>query len=69
MGKPKPQKKEYTTVSIPKPLADRVREHIKETGFYSLSNFVEYVLREIISLKRDDEDTINEKLMRLGYLK
>ncbi|HEC39590.1 MAG TPA: CopG family transcriptional regulator, partial [bacterium] len=38
-------KVEYTTVSIPKPLADKVKNRMKGTGFSSVSSYVTYVLR------------------------
>ena len=63
---------DYTTVSIPKPLAEKAKKHIEGTGFNSLSDYVSYILREIVSSKkaweRGDENIVKEKLRRLGYL-
>ena len=42
-------KVEYTTVSIPKPLVEKVKERMKGTGFASVSSYVTYVLRQVIS--------------------
>ncbi len=43
------EKKKFTTVSIPGPLFKKIEERIKGTGFTSVSSYVTYVLREIVS--------------------
>ena len=48
-------KVEYTTVSIPKPLADKVKERMKGTGFSSVSSYVTYVLRQVLSSIEQDK--------------
>jgi Arc/MetJ-type ribon-helix-helix transcriptional regulator len=66
----------YTTVSIPSELADKCREHIKDTGFKNLSDYVTFILREIAATRedwgkaggREDEEKVKEKLRKLGYL-
>jgi len=69
----------YTTVSIPVTLYNRIRELIKDTGFTSVSQFVTYVLREIIAdmerqklesegISDEEKRRIIERLKRLGYL-
>jgi len=40
--------KKYTTMSIPTPLAEKIKKRIKGTGFTSLSSYVTYVLGEVI---------------------
>ena len=70
------EKRNFTTVSIPKPLADKAKKFIAETGFTSLSSFVEYLLREIVSERsgsrktqvKEDTKGVEEKLRRLGYM-
>jgi Arc/MetJ-type ribon-helix-helix transcriptional regulator len=65
-----------TTVSIPKSLANKVRELCRGTGFTSLSSFVVYVLRQIVSEKdidekgfsKKDEEIIKQRLRSLGYI-
>jgi len=65
-----------TTVSIPIPLANRIRELCKGTGFSSLSSFVVYVLRQIVSEKskgergfsKKDEEIVKQRLRSLGYI-
>ena len=66
----------YTTVSIPKILADKIKKKIEKTGFSSVSDYVTYVLREIISnveekkeaFSREDEEKVKKRLKSLGYL-
>ena len=48
-------KVEYTTVSIPKPLANKVKERMKGTGFSSVSSYVTYVLRQVMSSIQQDK--------------
>ena len=71
------ESKNYTTISIPTPLANKIKERIKGTGFTSLSSYVTYVLREIISsdkeetdeaFTKEDEEKVRERLRALGYL-
>ena len=72
-------KVEYTTVSIPKPLADRVKERMKGTGFSSVSSYVTYVLRQVLSsieqdkrtkqaFTKEEEDRVKQRLRDLGYI-
>jgi len=69
----------YTTVSIPTTLYRRIKEMIKGTGFTSVSQFVIYVLREVISsmeeeklkgvtLSEEEKKNIIRRLKKLGYL-
>jgi len=66
---------EYTTVSIPKDLADRVEETIDGTSFQSTSDLVRFLLRSIViqhqqhgELTEADFDEITDQLRDLGYL-
>ena len=66
-------KKAFTTVSIPTALFNKVEEHIGNTGFVSVSSYVAYILRTIISepgnKKADYEASIIKKrLKQLGYI-
>ena len=65
----------HTTVSIPKPLAEKVEELIEGTGFTSVSSFVAYVLRQIVSerehaepFSKEDEEKVKTRLRALGYI-
>jgi Arc/MetJ-type ribon-helix-helix transcriptional regulator len=68
----------HTTISIPLTLHKRIRELIKDTGFRSASEYVIFVLREIVSRREEervqepfteeDVERIRRKLKALGYL-
>ncbi len=69
----------HTTVSIPVTLYNRIKDLIKNTGFTSVSQFVTYVLREVVAsmereklesqvVSEEEKKKIIEKLKRLGYL-
>jgi Arc/MetJ-type ribon-helix-helix transcriptional regulator len=66
---------EYTTVSIPKDLADRVEETIEGTSFSSTSDLVRFLLRSIViqyqkqgELSEAEFEEITDQLQELGYL-
>ncbi|PSQ27012.1 CopG family transcriptional regulator [Halobacteriales archaeon QS_9_68_17] len=66
---------EYTTVSIPKDLADRVDETIEGTSFQSTSDLVRFLLRSIViqhqqegELTEAEFENITTQLRDLGYL-
>lgn len=66
---------EYTTVSIPKELAERVDETIEGTSFTSTSDLVRFLLRSIViqhqrtgKLTESEFEEIAEQLRGLGYL-
>ncbi|KXA97228.1 CopG family transcriptional regulator [candidate division MSBL1 archaeon SCGC-AAA259I09] len=70
----KSEKTKFTTVSIPIPLFEKLKEQIEGTGFNSVSSYVGYILREIVAEKgkapftEEDEEKIRKKLKALGYL-
>ena len=71
-------KRKFTTVSIPITLYNRIKNLIQGTGFTSVSDYVTYVLREIVAMHEaerteepftpEDVERIKEKLRALGYL-
>lgn len=72
-------KVEYTTVSIPKPLAKKIKERMKGTGFSSVSSYVSYILRQVLSsieaderskqaFTKDEEEKVKQRLRDLGYI-
>ena len=74
-GIPMTSNPRFKTLSIPAPLHERVTELIEGTGFNSVSAFVTFVMRQIVSDERkqdpfdkDMEDRIKERLRSLGYL-
>lgn len=69
------EEKKYTTVSIPTPLFEKIQQKIKDTGFTSVSDYVTFVLREILAHSNDqeafseeDEKKVKDRLRSLGYL-
>ncbi len=71
------EKKKFTTVSIPTPLFEKIRDRIEDTGFTSVSSYVAYVLREVIAedvqeeedpFTEEDEERVKERLRALGYI-
>jgi Arc/MetJ-type ribon-helix-helix transcriptional regulator len=69
----------YTTVSIPQSLHKRLEKLIaKKTGFKSVSDYVTYVLREVVAMHESaevpepftskDVEEIKARLKALGYL-
>ncbi len=72
-------KVEYTTVSLPKVLADKIKERMKGTGFSSVSSYVTYVLRQVLSsieeeehskqaFTKEEEEKVKQRLRDLGYI-
>ncbi len=72
------RKGKYTTVSIPVTLYNRIKKLIEGTGFTSVSQYVTYVLREVVAsheeakysepFTEEDKRRILERLRRLGYI-
>ncbi|MFX0178911.1 MAG: CopG family transcriptional regulator [Candidatus Hodarchaeota archaeon] len=72
-------KVEYTTVSIPKVLSEKIKERMKGTGFSSVSSYVTYVLRQVLSsieeeerskqaFTKEEEEKVKQRLRDLGYI-
>ena len=78
MAKKTKTKSPTTTVSIPTVLADKIKKRCEGTGFNSISSYVTYVLRQVISStetehKKEaftpaDEQKVKDRLKGLGYL-
>ncbi len=69
--------RKHTTITIPKPLYEKIKARIEATGFSSVSDYVTYVLRQLVSsydeekkreFSRRDEETVKKRLKALGYL-
>jgi len=62
----------YTTITIPQPLFNKIQESIKGTGFSSVSDWVTFVLREtMIDMRGKDKKTksaVIDRLEALGYV-
>jgi len=68
---------ERVTIKIPRPLYERIQTVIDGSGFSSPTDFIVYVLRdlmgsigpdEVAELRPDEVQSIREKLSNLGYL-
>lgn len=67
----------YTSISIPKSLAEKIRKRIQGTEFPSISAYITYVLEEVVTetetedteeLSKEDDERIKARLRSLGYL-
>jgi len=68
----------YATVSIPVQLYEKIKQRIEGTEFSSVSDYVTYVLREVlVSLEeeeeeevftKEEEEKVKERMRALGYL-
>lgn len=65
------------TIKIPRPLYDKISRVIEGAGYNSVTDFVVYVLRDIVSTHRIGESApyseeeirlVKERLRSLGYL-
>jgi Arc/MetJ-type ribon-helix-helix transcriptional regulator len=65
------------TIKIPRSLYESLKKQIKETGFNSVTDFIVYLLRDIVASGRVDKDIvltkeeiglIKKRLKTLGYL-
>jgi Arc/MetJ-type ribon-helix-helix transcriptional regulator len=74
--KKRASEKELSNVLIPTSLYEKIEERIKGTGFTSVSNYVTYVLKELLAEEKKPEEPFNEKdeekirarLRALGYI-
>ncbi len=65
------------TIKIPRELYERIQRVIRGTGFGSVTEFIVYVLRDLVAveggperagLSRREIDLIRTRLQNLGYL-
>lgn len=66
---------DITSISIPKQLADKIKEKIKGMPFHTVSSYITFIMRLIIlessdkdSITKKDEENVKERLKKLGYL-
>ncbi|HID73252.1 TPA: CopG family transcriptional regulator [Candidatus Micrarchaeota archaeon] len=65
-----------TSLSVPSSLYNKVKDQIGGTGFSSVSDYVTFVLRELVTgdkeeeeaFSKEDEEKVKERLRSLGYL-
>jgi metal-responsive CopG/Arc/MetJ family transcriptional regulator len=69
--------KKKVTIKIPKPLYDNLNEIIEGSGFNSVTEFIVYVLRDLLSsrtiqkeptLSKNEIEMVKKRLKSLGYL-
>lgn len=67
--------KKFTSVSIPTFLFEKAKEKSERSGFPSVSAYVGYILREIMSEKGEsdelvskDAELVKNRLRSLGYI-
>lgn len=68
-------------ISLPKEVAEKLKQRAKSSGFSSLSSYVTYILRQVISnieaenqekdkkTSKEDEEKVKDNLKGMGYLK
>jgi Arc/MetJ-type ribon-helix-helix transcriptional regulator len=70
-------KNDKVTIKIPRPLYLKIQQLIAESGFDSATDFIVYVLRDVMSetasghsdqLTADELKALKQKLRNLGYL-
>ncbi|MHC1635400.1 MAG: ribbon-helix-helix protein, CopG family [Candidatus Methanospirareceae archaeon] len=69
--------RDRVTIKIPRELYEKLREMIEGTGFSSVTEFIVFVMRSLVSsgnIKEEDKLTeeevraVRERLKRLGYI-
>lgn len=76
MNKTADNDKKSVSVKIPAQLHERIKKRIKGTDFSSVSDYVTYVLREVLAsldeesevFTEEEEEKVKERLRALGYL-
>jgi hypothetical protein len=65
---------EKENISISKEIAEKLKKRASESGFNSLEDYINYILKQVLSkvesksLTKDDEEAVKQKLRSLGYL-
>lgn len=65
----------YGTISLPLPLIKKIKKKIRGTGVNSVSSYISFILRQILSSPHDsreafstqDKEEIKARLKALGY--
>jgi len=72
--------KEIVKISVKKPLALKLKKRMKDTEFKTLSEYVNFILEEVLSsleeqddegdveYSEEDEEKVKQRLRDLGYL-
>jgi len=71
------EKRSKATIKIPRPLYEKIGRLIEDSGYNSVTDFICYVLRDIVSARggvngepysEEELAQVKEHLRRLGYL-
>jgi hypothetical protein len=76
---PEPAPDAHVTLKIPRPLYERLKQVIAESGFHSVTEFAVYVLRDLVThhaespkdvepLSPEEIEQVRKRLESLGYL-
>jgi hypothetical protein len=76
MIKSREKKMEYGTVSLPMPLIRKIKDKIEGTGMNSVSAYVSFILRQVLSsptpaseiVDEEEQKNIKKRLKSLGYI-
>jgi metal-responsive CopG/Arc/MetJ family transcriptional regulator len=69
--------KEKVTIKIPKELYEKLKEVIEDTGFSSVTEFIVFTMRMIVSggkvkeekkISKKEIEEVRKRLKKLGYL-
>ena len=70
-----PTRRDKVTIKIPRPLYERIKKIVEDSGYDSPTDFIVYVLRDIVSSHGDEGELtgaelerVKARLRRLGYL-
>ncbi len=64
------------TIKIPRPLYEKLKTIIEDTGFRSVNQLIVHILRDLVVLQGEDETSLSprevkmlkDRLRKLGYL-
>ena len=73
------EKARYSSVSLPLPLIEKIKQTINGTGYSSVGSFVEDLVRTALAARKEEEnkdfinsrekEAIKKRLQALGYIK
>ncbi len=68
--------KECTNIPMPNIIVEKIKQRIKNTEFASVSEYIVFILREVLednkdkaALSEEEEAQVKMTLKKLGYLK
>ena len=70
---------EETNITIPTALAEKIKKRMEGTDFKTISEYITYILRQVISkveseekerkvFSKEEEEKVKERLRNLGYI-